>query len=166
MPDKIRPGQRGASTGSSGPGCSASVSIHWDGGWIDSGIEGKVPDDFATFSRRGGEKSSVRTGSRSQTFFAGKNEKLIFEGLNEETNFTNEGSTEKAYATLTRVNQLFIDTVRKTGGNNGKRLLIVTGYSTDIEKTCNPAYKLPKDTVPGRLFISVHYYTPVAVLTV
>ena len=58
------------------------------------------------------------------------------------------------------MNQLFIDTVRKTGGNNAKRLLIVAGYSTDIEKTCAPAYKLPKDTVPGKLFISVHYYTP------
>jgi endoglucanase len=58
------------------------------------------------------------------------------------------------------VNQLFIDTVRKTGGNNGKRLLIVVGYSTDITKTCANGYALPKDATPGRLFISVHYYTP------
>ena len=58
------------------------------------------------------------------------------------------------------MNQLFIDTVRKTGGNNARRLLIVTGYATDFKKTCLPAYTLPKDTVAGRLFISVHYYTP------
>ena len=58
------------------------------------------------------------------------------------------------------MNQLFIDTVRKTGGNNARRLLIVIGYSTDIKKTCERAYALPKDTIPGRLFISVHYYTP------
>jgi endoglucanase len=50
--------------------------------------------------------------------------------------------------------------VRSTGGNNADRLLIVTGYTTDISKTCQPEYKLPKDTVPGKLFISVHYYTP------
>lgn len=67
---------------------------------------------------------------------------------------------QQAYATLTRVNQLFIDTVRGTGGNTPKRLLIVAGYSTDIEKTCDSSYQLPKDTIPGRLFISVHYYTP------
>ena len=85
---------------------------------------------------------------------------MIFEALNEETNFSGEGSEDKAYATLTRVNQLFIDTVRKTGGNNAKRLLVVTGYATDFKKTCAPAYKLPKDTLPHRLFISVHYYTP------
>src|SRR5690606_365142 len=79
---------------------------------------------------------------------------------NEETNFENEGSPEKAYATLTRVQQLFIDTVRGSGGNNAKRLLIVAGYHTDFEKTCHPSYELPRDTIPNRLFISVHYYTP------
>ena len=119
----------------------------------------KFPKTHATFSPDA-ERKYRSYWQQIASFFAGRNEKLIFEALNEETNFSNEGSTEKAYATLTRVNQLFIDTVRKTGGNNAKRLLIVAGYSTDIAKTCAPAYKLPKDTVPGKLFISVHYYTP------
>jgi endoglucanase len=120
-----------------GAGMFCVLNIHWDGGWIDS-------DKKETFPRT----------------FAGKNEKLIFEALNEETNFSNEGSEQKAYATLTRVNQLFIDTVRKTGGNNASRLLVVAGYSTDFKKTCARAYALPKDSIPGRMFISVHYYTP------
>jgi endoglucanase len=85
---------------------------------------------------------------------------VIFEALNEETNFENSGSTKKAFATLTRVNQIFIDTVRKTGGNNAKRLLIVTGYATDITKTTSKDYELPVDSIPHRLLISVHYYTP------
>jgi endoglucanase len=142
-----------------GAGMFCVVNIHWDGGWIDSDAKDKFPDTHATFSPEA-EKKFRSYWSQIARHFAGKNEKLIFEGLNEETNFTNAGSVQKAYATLTHVNQLFIDTVRKTGGNNPKRLLIVTGYSTDIEKTCNPAYQLPKDTVPGKLFISVHYYTP------
>jgi endoglucanase len=50
--------------------------------------------------------------------------------------------------------------MRTTGGNNGKRLLIVTGYFTDIGKTTSSEYVLPTDTVLHRLFISVHYYTP------
>jgi endoglucanase len=58
------------------------------------------------------------------------------------------------------VNQLFVDTVRKTSGNNARRLLIVTGYATDIEKTANKLYELPKDAVPHKLLLSVHYYTP------
>ena len=142
-----------------GAGMFCVLNIHWDGGWIDSGSKEHFPTTYATFSPEA-EKKFRSYWEQIATFFAGKNEKLIFEALNEETNFSNEGSVDKAYATLTRVNQLFIDTVRKTGGNNAKRLLIVAGYSTDFEKTCNAGYKLPKDTVPGRLFISVHYYTP------
>jgi len=142
-----------------GAGMFCVVNIHWDGGWIDSDSKEKFPTTYATFSAEA-ERKFRSYWQQIATFFAGKNERVIFESLNEETNFTNQGSTQKAYATLTRVNQIFIDTVRKTGGNNSKRLLIVAGYSTDFEKTCVAAYKLPKDTVAGKLFLSVHYYTP------
>jgi endoglucanase len=94
------------------------------------------------------------------THFAGKSERLIFEALNEETKFEGEGSEEKAYATLTRVNQIFVDTVRKSGKNNEKRLLVVTGYHTDFEKTAKGLYMLPQDAVENKLLLSVHYYTP------
>ena len=146
-----------------GAGMFCVLNIHWDGGWIDSDKKETFPKTFATFSADA-EKKYRSYWEQISTFFAGKNEKLIFEALNEETNFSNEGSEQKAFATLTRVNQLFIDTVRKTegkpGGNNARRLLIVVGYSTDIKKTCQRAYALPKDTIAGRMFISVHYYTP------
>jgi len=142
-----------------GAGMFCAINIHWDGGWIDSDVKEKFPSTFRTFSAEA-ERKFGSYWQQIAGFFAGKNQKVLFEALNEETDFSNQGSTDKAYATLTRVNQLFIDTVRKTGGNNARRLLIVAGYSTDFEKTCAAAYKLPRDTVPGRLFISVHYYTP------
>jgi endoglucanase len=114
---------------------------------------------YATFSGEA-ERKYRSYWSQIASFFVGKNEQLLFEALNEETNFERTGAARDAYATLKRVNQLFIDTVRKTGGNNGKRLLIVTGYFTDIAKTTSSEYVLPIDSVPHRLFISVHYYTP------
>ncbi len=135
------------------------VNVHWDGGWIDSSNKERFGDTFATFSDEAERKYPAYWRQIAQ-YFAGKGSKLVFEALNEETNFTNEGSTSDAYATLTRVQQLFIDAVRGAGGNNAKRLVIVAGYHTDIEKTCNPRYRLPKDTVPNRMMISVHYYTP------
>jgi endoglucanase len=141
-----------------GAGMFCVIDVHWDGGWIDADVKEKYPRPD-TFSPEA-EKKFKSYWEQISRFFAGKNEKVIFEALNEETNFSGEGSENKAYATLTRVNQLFIDTVRKTGGNNARRLLVVTGYSTDFKKTCAPAYKLPQDTIPHRLFISVHYYTP------
>ena len=135
------------------------LNIHWDGGWIDSSAKEHFPSTYATFSAAAEQKYRAYW-TQIASFFASKNQRLILEALNEETKFDNAGSPQKAYATLTHVNQLFIDTVRKAGGNNGKRLLIVTGYSTDITKTSSSDYVLPQDTVPHRLFISVHYYTP------
>lgn len=135
------------------------LNIHWDGGWIDSSHKEHFTDTFATFSPIA-EKKYRSYWTQIATFFAGKSEKVIFESLNEETNFENAGSPQKAFETLTRVNQIFIDTVRKTGGNNAQRLLMVAGYATDITKTCDATYKLPTDTIAHRLFISVHYYTP------
>jgi endoglucanase len=135
------------------------VNIHWDGGWIDSGNKEHFAKTYATFSAEA-ERKYRSYWTQIASFFANKNEQLLFEALNEETNFENSGSPREAYVTLTRVNQLFVDTVRKTGGNNAKRLLVVTGYSTDIEKTTNHLYALPTDISPHKLLISVHYYTP------
>jgi len=135
------------------------VNIHWDGGWIDSSQKERFPNTFATFSADA-ERKYQSYWQQIASYFAGRNERLLFEALNEETNFAGTGSTREAYATLTRVNQLFIDTVRKTGGNNATRLLIVTGYATDLTKTANREYLLPTDRVSHRLLISVHYYTP------
>jgi endoglucanase len=135
------------------------VNIHWDGGWIDSSNKERFADTHATFSAEAERKYRLYW-TQIAVFLAGRNERVLFEALNEETNFEGAGSTRKAYATLTRVNQLFIDTVRRTGGNNAKRLLVITGYATDITKTTSREYVLPTDSVPHKLLISVHYYTP------
>ena len=52
-----------------------------------------------------------------------------------------------------------MDVVRKSGGNNGKRHLLISGYNTDIEHTCDPLFKMPKDEAK-RCAVSVHYYNP------
>jgi endoglucanase len=135
------------------------VNIHWDGGWIDSDDEKRFAKTYHTFSPEA-ERKFRSYWSQIARYFADRDQHLVFEGLNEETNFSGTGSEEKAYATLAHVNQLFIDTVRKSGGNNATRLLIITGYSTDIVKTTNGHFSLPTDTVPHKLLLSVHYYTP------
>lgn len=146
-----------------GAGMFCVVNIHWDGGWIDSSNKDRFASTFATFSADA-ERKYVAYWKQIANHLADRDEKLVFEALNEETNFegsgSGTGSVRKAYETLTRVNQLFIDTVRGTGGNNASRLLIVTGYGTDFAKTASRDYRLPKDPVPHKLLISVHYYTP------
>lgn len=62
-----------------------------------------------------------------------------------------------------KINQKFVDIVRSTGGNNAYRHLLIAGYDTNIDKTCDDRFKMPTDTTENgttKLSISVHYYTP------
>lgn len=56
-------------------------------------------------------------------------------------------------------NQTFVTTVRAAGGNNAGRYLIVQGFNTNIDHTCNFAV-VPNDTIANRLMMEVHYYDP------
>jgi endoglucanase len=135
------------------------VNIHWDGGWIDSDDKKRFAKTYHTFSPEA-ERKFRGYWTQIARYFADRDQHLIFEGLNEESNFDGAGSEKQAYATLARVNQLFVDTVRSSGGNNAKRLLIIAGYKTDFDKTANDKFILPHDNAPNELMLSVHYYTP------
>jgi endoglucanase len=89
--------------------------------------------------------------------FAASSDYLVFEAMNE-VGFDKMpiGSAQKL---LTRLNQAFVDTVRRSGGNNPERYLLVAGYWTDIDRTVASLYQLPDDTA-HKLILSVHYYTP------
>ena len=96
--------------------------------------------------------------------FENKGEFLIFEGLNEihdgrwgsGTNTTDGG---KQYAILNEWQQVFVDAVRATGGNNATRYLGISGYCTSPNLTIKHL-QLPTDPAQDRLLISVHYYDP------
>ena len=89
--------------------------------------------------------------------FQDYDEHLIFESMNE-VGFDSL-SVPKAYKTLNRLNQAFVDLIRSSGGKNHTRHLLIAGYWTDIQKTCNNLYQMPEDPA-GRCIVSVHYYTP------
>lgn len=85
---------------------------------------------------------------------------LVFEGYNESLGSVREKdnlSTAKIYDYVNSANQVFVDAVRKTGGNNDSRMLIVSGYWTNIDLTTDSKFKIPKDTVKDRIMVSVHY---------
>ena len=88
---------------------------------------------------------------------------LIFEGLNEPRVKGGEGEwdggTEEGRRCLDRLNQSFVDTVRATGGNNEKRLVLITSYaSSHVMKTIGDLAS-PED---DHLAVSIHAYTPYA----
>lgn len=89
--------------------------------------------------------------------FRNYNERLLFESMNE-VSFSSL-SKDKAYETLNALNQVFVDTIRSSGGNNPQRHLLIAGYRADIEKTCDSRFVMPDDPA-GKCIVSVHYYTP------
>ena len=90
---------------------------------------------------------------------------VVFEGYNEYLGgdqFNEKGelaglSREDAYEMTNTLNQAFVDAVRATGGKNAERVLIVSGYWTNIDNTTSAEFIMPTDTVPDRLMVSVHY---------
>lgn len=85
-------------------------------------------------------------------------EKLIFAGMNE----FHKGYDQPAdsYLQLTdRLNQSFVDTVRKGGGNNPQRILIVQSYNTNADYAVK-YLKVPTDTAKDKLMVECHFYDP------
>lgn len=100
---------------------------------------------------------------------------LIFESMNEiganivEKNGVTKDEIRDAYQNINAYNQIFVDTVRQTGGNNDKRWLLIPGMNTNIDYTTGDyGFQIPEDShrsaqIPEgqkRLMISVHYYAP------
>ena len=71
---------------------------------------------------------------------------------------------EECYETANKINQTFVNVVRKSGGNNEYRHLLIAGFGTNINNTLSSNYVMPTDTVEGngntKLSVSVHYYDP------
>ena len=92
---------------------------------------------------------------------------LMFESLNEEACWNdiynewtgNETGKEMAFDLTYKLNQAFVDVIRSSGGNNPERHLLLAGYCTGLEYTCDPKFKLPKDPI-NRFALSIHYYNP------
>ena len=92
--------------------------------------------------------------------FKDYDEHVVFEGMNEIFDGTYSAPNSTYYQNLMDYNQIFVDTVRATGGNNATRYLMVPGWNTDITYTVDSRYgfALPTDSTANRLILSVHYY--------
>ena len=93
-------------------------------------------------------------------YFKDYDEHLIFEGLNEPRlrGTAKEWSGDaKASEIINYWEQIFVDTVRATGGNNSLRHLMITGYAASSSRDNLAKMVLPEDE---KLIVSVHAYTP------
>lgn len=93
--------------------------------------------------------------------FADYGDRLLFEGMNEPRTIgsTDEwmGGTAPERAVINKYEQDFVDTVRKSGGNNAERSLIITSYAASAETSAINDVVVPN---AGNIIISIHYYAP------
>ncbi len=132
------------------------MNIHWDGGWWE-----KFPTEKEECM-----KKYTRIWEQLSEEFKSYSDYLMFESLNEEgcwndvwNRWNGDAGKDEAFGLLNEINQKFVDIVRSSGGNNKKRHLLIAGYATDVELTCDDAFDMPEDDA-GRCAVSVHYYTP------
>lgn len=88
-------------------------------------------------------------------------EELLYEGMNEPRTIGSEGEwqggTEEEREVVNRLNSVFVEMVRQTGGNNSHRWLIITTYGGNYREPALEALKIPKD---DNIIIAVHPYIP------
>ena len=95
-------------------------------------------------------------------------EHLIFETLNEPADcFHEHGSSprmdcavcKKDFEILNEYNQLIVDTIRASGGNNAKRFILIEGLGyAKYEYITTDLFKLPNDKTKDRLIPAFHEY--------
>ena len=145
-------------------GMNVIINDHWDGGWW--GLFGQRDAEYRNDAIELYKAMWTQIGTRFKNY----SYKLIFEGGNEEIgsrlNDDNaswgKGSLNEdgCYKMANYINQTFVDLIRAQGGNNANRFLLIPGYDTNINKTCDDRFVMPKDSAKNKLFVSVHYYDP------
>lgn len=141
------------------------INMHGDGyksvtgSWLicDSSDQATIRDKY--------QKVWQQIATRFQSY----TDHLIFESMNENFDGQYGNPTQPCYSNINAYNQIFVDTVRRAGGSNNARWLLVPGWNTNIDYTAgNYGFVLPTDqyrspAIPGteqRIMISVHYYDP------
>ena len=144
------------------------INDHWDGGWY--GMFGSESAETRALAMEAYKGMWQQIAERFRDY----SDYLIFESANEELGGRFDENSplycsdsvvtyltdDERYALTNEINQTFVDVVRATGGNNATRFLLIAGYSTDIDKTCDDRFQMPKDTADSKLMVSVHYYDP------
>lgn len=140
------------------------INDHWDGSWW--GMFGSSNEQ----DRKQAMEMYTSMWTQIAERYKEYSDYLIFESGNEELGDrlndidickdSGSLSEDECYETANEINQTFVNVVRSTGGNNLNRFLLIAGYNTDIEHTCDERYVMPTDSAQNKLLVSVHYYTP------
>ena len=146
-------------------GLCVIINEHWDGGWMehDAFTSGANVTEYKEMFR----KLWTNIAKEFKTY----DQRVLFAALNEpgvggaspQVQGDMLAPDSKEFADrLLAYEQVFIDAVRATGGNNASRVLIVQTPKTEIDLAAKDSYDITrlKDKVKNRLMAEVHFYDP------
>ena len=110
-------------------------------------------------NKKEGERILTKLWTQLAERFADYGPRLIFEGMNEPrkvgTNVEWNGGDAEGREMVNYFNQVFVNAVRATGGNNARRCLMVPTYAASAGGL--DGFELPDD---DNIIVSIHAYTP------
>ena len=140
------------------------VNDHWDGGWW--GMFGSASGETRSTAMEMYTAMWKQIAERFRDYpyklvLESANEELG-DGLNNKEQCEDSGTlkSDEVFEKIYEINSQFVKTVRATGGKNTDRFLLIAGYNTDFDHTCDDRYRMPEDTADRKLIVSVHYYGP------
>jgi endoglucanase len=139
-------------------GMVALVNLHWDGGWWEGFADPAEYDEC--------REKFTAIWTQVSARFRNYGDRLMFESMNEvvfDSIWNQWGGTyaqkQQAFGLVNEMNQIFVDTVRESGGNNASRHLLIEVYNTGLEYAYDPLFEMPTDPA-NRMAATIHYYTP------
>ena len=146
-------------------GLKAIINIHHDG--ADSNYWLNIKDAVSNSTKNEAIKLEIfAIWTQIAEKFKDKGDFLIFESFNEihdggwGWSDAFKANPDAQYKILNEWNQVFVNAVRATGGNNATRILGVPGYCASPGFTI-AGFKMPTDFTSGnRILVAVHDYDP------
>ena len=140
------------------------LNEHWDGGWW--GMFGSATEETRNKAMEMYRAMWTQIAERFRDYpytliLESENEDLG-DGLNSKVMCEDSGTLkdDEIFDKIYEINSEFVKIVRGTGGRNADRFLLIAGYNTDFDHTCDDRYRMPEDTAENKLIVSVHYYGP------
>ncbi|MGM9489573.1 cellulase family glycosylhydrolase [Ideonella sp. YS5] len=132
-------------------GLDVMINIHWDGGWMYN----------PTYAAQPASNAKLRLfWTQIATAFKDYDDHLLFAAQNETAMPDTWGTPSAEWLDVQNTfNQVFVDAVRDTGGNNAQRYLIAPAYATNID-IADQYFVMPRDSAVNKLFVEVHFYDP------
>jgi endoglucanase len=139
-------------------GLKAIINIHHDGADSHDWLSVKTADlTGPTKTAMDAKFTAVWTQIAEK--FKNTGDYLLFEAFNElHDGSWSDGNTAQRNR-VNELNQIFVNAVRKVGGENSSRYLVIPGWVTRASVTVS-SLVLPTDTVKDRLIVTFHYYDP------